>query len=190
MKNKTILIGQSGCGKTIEVMNIAKKSRGTTIIVNGCRKRDSYLSSYPFLKEYIDLHLDRSFSVEIGKKYYVSNNEFPEYRCGSSRFFTDELMHKIFMSQIYTEKEKKFMSNKSDLIIFDDGIWTLGKYGLKYLWQLSHAKARIVITAECLEDVFQEDNSELNGEMVKDITRYWNIINLSNGIKTKLKISK
>lgn len=53
-KNKTIIIGESGSGKSYTALNIALKKKGTTFICNGCVSKSYYEKSFPSLKEYED----------------------------------------------------------------------------------------------------------------------------------------
>lgn len=41
-KNKTIIIGKSGTGKSNRALNLALKKKGTTIVYNGCIDKSYY----------------------------------------------------------------------------------------------------------------------------------------------------
>ena len=70
-KNKTIIIGESGSGKSYTALNIALKKKGTTFICNGCVSKSYYEKSFPSLKEYEDKDGAYNFIPQRNGKYYI-----------------------------------------------------------------------------------------------------------------------
>ena len=51
-KNKTIIIGKSGMGKSDMALDLALKKKGTIIICNGCVDKSYYEENFPKLKDF------------------------------------------------------------------------------------------------------------------------------------------
>ena len=48
------------------------------------------------------------------------------------------------------------------------------------LWQLSHTDCGIIITADSICDILRINENELTEKMIKDISKYWDIVKLVN----------
>lgn len=167
-KNKTIIIGKSGVGKTFMALTLGLKNKGTAIICNGCVDKSYYENSFPCLKDFQTKNGDYNFNVEEGGKYYICAKN-----CSSATEFVNTLIFGCDYGNIGIDKKA--------IIIYDDNAWIDSKNNLLTLWQLSHMKCKIIITADSVDsiyNIFKIDKNDLTKGMIKDILKYWNIIKL------------
>ena len=87
-KNKTIIIGKSGTGKSNMALDLALKKRGTTIICNGSVTKSYYEENFPKLKEYENKDSHYNFVPKRSGKYYICTND-----CNSGAEFLNALIH-------------------------------------------------------------------------------------------------
>lgn len=164
MKNKTIIMGQSGSGKSYHAMEQAIKNKGTTIIVNGSCGKDRYKNDFPKLEDFISKDSNRSFTLENGKKYFIEYNSDINY----SVPFVDALILGCDFGMI--------QNDKNAMVVFDDGSWHNQSNKLLKLWQYSHVKCGIIIVVDNFANLFDINEENLTDKMKNDILKYWNII--------------
>jgi len=168
-KNKTIIIGESGSGKSYTALNIALKRKGTTFICNGCVSKSYYEKSFPSLKEYEDKDGAYNFIPQRNGKYYIYKS--------LRQFVPDsEFLHALILGCDYGY----FGNDRNATFVFDDNAWVASNSNLLTLWQLSHVDCRIIITADSICDILKIKENDFTKEMVKDISRYWDIVVLAN----------
>ena len=168
-KNKTIIIGESGSGKSYTALNIALKKKGTTFICNGCVSKSYYEKSFPSLKEYEDKDGAYNFIPQRNGKYYIYKS--------LRQFVPDsEFLHALILVCDYGY----FGNDRNATFVFDDNAWVASNSNLLTLWQLSHVDCRIIITADSICDILKIKENDFTKEMVKDISRYWDIVVLAN----------
>lgn len=165
-KNKIIIIGKSGTGKSYMALDIALKKKGMTIICNGCVDKSYYEENFPKLKEYENKDAAYTFTSERNGKYYICTNE---YKPGVG--FLNALIHGCDYGH--------FGKDKNTTFVYDDNAWAAVNNKLLTLWQLSHTDCGIIITADSVCDILQISENELTKEIIKDISKYWNIIKLN-----------
>ncbi len=73
-----------------------------------------------------------------------------------------------------------FGNDRNATFVFDDNAWVASNSNLLTLWQLSHVDCRIIITADSICDILKIKENDFTKEMVKDISRYWDIVVLAN----------
>lgn len=164
-KNKTIIIGKSGNGKSFMALELGLKRKGTTVICNGHVDKSYYAKNFPDLKEYENKDNKYSFIAEKGGKYYICAKG-----CNSTIEFINALIHGCGYGKLGNDKKAT--------IIYDDGAWEDSKNNLITLWQLSHMDCGIIITADSIYDILKVNENELTDKMFMDISKYWNIIKL------------
>ena len=166
-KNKIIIIGKSGAGKSYMALKFALKKKGTSIICNGCVDKSRYEENFPELKEYENKDNHHNFVAERDGKYYIRTGL---RRPNSSVGFLNALIYGCDYGKLGNDKEAT--------IIYDDNAWVAGDNNLLTLWQFSHTDCRIIITANSICDILKIRENELTEEMIKDISKYWDIIKL------------
>ena len=70
-KNKIIIIGEYGSGKSYEALNLMSDKKGTCIICNGSVSISTYKANFPTLGDYAEKSNGQCFPVEQGEKYYL-----------------------------------------------------------------------------------------------------------------------
>lgn len=135
--NKTIIIGESGSGKSSRVIEMALENKGTTIITNGCTKRSAHEDFYPELKDFILKDCSRPFKVETGKKYFVETDEPLDKNCV-----------KLADSVIFGSSWGDLSNDENAMVIFDDGAWECQDDKLFTLECFKQVKCQIVITVQ------------------------------------------
>lgn len=173
-KNKTIIIGKSGTGKSSLALKLGLQKKGTTIICNGCVDKSYYEKNFPCLKEYENKDGSYNFVAKKGKKYYICAKD-----CKSATGFINALIHGCDYG--------KLGNDKSATVIYDDEAWVASENNLLTLWQLSHTDCGIIITADSICDVLKINETELTEKMMKDISKYWNIVKLVKMEKNNYK---
>lgn len=166
-KNKTIIIGKSGTGKSNMALDLALKKKGTTIICNDCVDKSYYEENFPKLKEYQSKDGAYTFTPKRNGKYYICTNG-----CKSGADFLDALIHGCDYGHFENDKNATF--------VYDDNAWSAANNNLLTLWQLSHTDCGIIITADSICDILKINENELTEEMIKDISKYWDVVNLVN----------
>lgn len=166
-KNKTIIIGKSGTGKSYMALDLALKKTGTTIICNGCVDKSYYEENFPKLKEYENKDGAYAFNPKRNGKYYICTNGC---KSGDGFLFLDALIHGCDYGHFENDKNATF--------VYDDGAWVTDNNNLLTLWQLSHTDCGIIITADSICDILKIRENELTEEMTKDISKYWDIVKL------------
>lgn len=164
-KNKTIIIGKSGTGKSNRALNLALKKKGTTIVYNGCIDKSYYEENFPKLKEYESKDGAYTFTPKRNGKYYICTNERK-----SGAEFLDALIHRCDYGH--------FENDKNTTFVYDDNAWESANNNWLTLWHLSHTDCGIIITSESICDILKISESELTEEMIKDISKYWSITEL------------
>ena len=163
MKNKTIILGKPGSGKSYTAVEKALKNKGTTLIVNACCGKSYYERDFPQLRAYEEKESNVSFSIKNNEKYYIPHaNE-------STVGFANAL--------IFGCGYGKLQDDKHATVLFDDGSWLYQKDKILTFWQLTHVKCGIVIVCNQLSDVFGLcSDRDLSKDMLGDISKYWNIL--------------
>lgn len=169
-KNKTIIIGKSGTGKSYMALDLALKKKGTSIICNGCVDKSYYEENFPKLKEYENKDGAYTFVPKRNGKYYIFTNG-----CKSGAGFLDALIHGCDYGHFENDKNATF--------VYDDNAWVTANNNLLTLWQLSHTDCGIIITADSICDILKLNENELTEEMIKDISKYWDILTFSPQLK-------
>lgn len=164
-KNKTIIIGKSGTGKSFMALKLGLKKKGTTIICNACVDKSYYEENFPNLKEYENKDGNYNFVTEKGGKYYICAKD-----CKSSTGFVNALIHGCDYGKLGNDKKAT--------IIYDDNAWVASENNLLTLWQLSHTDCEIIITADSICDILKINETQLTEKMMKDISKYWDIVEL------------
>ena len=164
-KNKIIIIGKSGTGKSQLALELGLKKLGTTIICNGSVDKSYYEKMFQNLKEFENKDGSYTFTPEKNRKYYIRTDN-----CKSAIGFVNALIRGCDYETLGTDKKAT--------IIYDDNAWGDSENNMLTLWQLSHTDCKIIITAESLCDVLKIDESELTEEMIKDVSKYWDIVRL------------
>lgn len=166
-KNKTIIIGKSGTGKSNMALDLALKKRGTTIICNGSVTKSYYEENFPKLKEYENKDSHYNFIPKRSGKYYICTND-----CNSGAEFLNALIHGCDYGHFENDKNATF--------VYDDNAWINAGNNMLTLWQLSHTDCGIIITADSICDILRINENELTEKMIKDISKYWDIVKLVN----------
>lgn len=166
-KNKIIIIGKSGTGKSYMALEFALllKENGTSIICNGCVDKSRYEENFPELKEYENKDRHHNFVAERDGKYYI---------CTEKSKSIVEFLNAL----IYGCDYEKLGNDEKATIIYDDDAWKASDNNLLTLWRLSHTDCGIIITADSICDILKISENELTEEMIKDISKYWDIIKL------------
>ena len=164
-KNKTIIIGKSGTGKSNMSLDLALKKRGTTIICNGSVTKSYYEENFPKLKEYENKDSHYNFVPKRSGKYYICTND-----CNSGAEFLNALIHGCDYGHFENDKNATF--------VYDDNAWINAGNNMLTLWQLSHTDCGIIITADSICDILRINENELTEKMIKDISKYWDIVKL------------
>lgn len=165
MKNKTIIMGRSGSGKSFKAINMAIQNKGTTIITNGCCDMERYTEVFPLLKtKFSAMEGDRAFAAEHNRNYFIEHNTLDNDSAG----FVNALIFGCGFGS--------YGKDKHAMAIFDDGAWYAQKNKLLVLWQFSHEKCQIVITVDSWEDLLDMSENEITDEMKNDILKYWNVV--------------
>lgn len=165
-KNKTIIMGTSGSGKSYKAIELALKNKGTTIIVNGCCGMDKYTDAFPELSDFISKEGNRSFNVEHNTKYFIGDNP----STGSATSFANAI---IFGCGYGTLKK-----DKNSMIIYDDGSWLRQDRPILRLWQLGHTNCQIVIVVDSWADLLNIKESEITKDIKNDVCKLWNVFHL------------
>ena len=145
-KNKTIIIGKSGTGKS----NMALDEE-----------------NFPKLKEYENKDSHYNFVPKRNGKYYICTND-----CNSGAEFLNALIHGCDYGNFENDKNATF--------VYDDNAWINAGNNMLTLWQLSHTDCGIIITADSICDILRINENELTEKMIKDISKYWDIVKLVN----------
>lgn len=164
-KNKTIIIGKRGTGKSYMALDLALKRKGTSIICNGCVDKSYYEESFPKLKEYESKDGTYPFIPKQNEKYFICADG-----CKSGTEFLDALIHGCEYGH--------FAKDKNATFVYDDNAWVTANNNLLTLWKLSHTDCGIIITADSICDILKIKETEVTEEMIKDIAYYWNIVKL------------
>lgn len=163
MKNKTIILGKPGSGKSYTAVEKALKNKGTTLIVNTCCGKDHYERDFPQLRVFDEKDAKISFPIRDNGKYYIP------YANESTIGFANAL--------IFGCDYGKLQDDKHAAVIFDDGSWLHQKEKMLTFWQLTHVKCGIIIVCDQLSDVFGLcSNHNLSKDMLADISKFWNIL--------------
>lgn len=165
-KNKYIIVGKSGSGKSYKALNMAIKNTGTTIICNGFCALSDYSNDFPALKKFIKKDGRYSYTIEENAKYFIESFSGP-ITIGQSAQFVLNLIRGCDYGCIGNDE--------SSMAVFDDGSWNYITNRVSALWELSHMDCKIIITCQCIEDLL---NMPLTEFMKNDISQYWNIIYL------------
>lgn len=166
-KNKTIIIGKNGVGKSYMALDRALKKKGISIICNGSVDKSYYEENFPKLKEYENKDGHYNYVIESDGKYYIYTE-----KCKPGTEFLNALIHGCDYG--------KLGNNKKATIVYDDNAWVASDNNLLTLWQLSHTDCGIIITANSICDILKINENELTEKMIKDISKYWDIIELVN----------
>lgn len=161
-KNKTIILGKSGTGKSYLTLQMILKNEGTSIIANGAVDKKYYEKDFPALKDW-ELK-EQCFPVNRNGKYYFTVQR------KSDAEFLDALIAGCDYGML--------KNDKAATVLFDDDAWVIGENDAVSLWKLSHVKCSIIITATELSDVLRIRNCDITEEMIQDIMRYWKIMKL------------
>ena len=165
-KNKVIIIG--GLGKSWKALELALKTKGASVICNGCVGKEAYEDIFPKLKEYKNMDPERCFVLEKKGKYYIEN------KIHSHINNPVEFANALVLGCDYGKL------TKGDTIVYDDAAWGDSKNNLFTLWQFSHAECGIIITANSFHSILKVRERDITEEMIKDISRYWNIIKVNH----------
>ena len=152
-KNKIIIIGEYGSGKSYQALNLMSDKKGTCIICNGSTSISTYKANFPTLGDYAEKSNGQCFPVEQGGK------------------FVDALIHGCDYGYIGDDENAT--------VLYDDGAWSSSDNNVVTFWQLSHTKCGIIITANTLCDVLKLKETELTEEMIEDVKKYWCIKDLA-----------
>lgn len=165
-KNKIIIIGEYGSGKSYKALNLMSDKKGTCIICNGSVSISTYKANFPTLGDYAEESNGQCFPVEQGGKYYLRTTSG-----NPSLKFVDALIHGCDYGYIGDDENAT--------VLYDDGAWSSSDNNVVTFWQLSHAKCGIIITANTLCDVLKLKETELTEEMIEDVKKYWCIKDLA-----------
>ena len=171
-KNKTIIIGGYGTGKSCMALDLVLKTKGTSIICNGWGDKSYYEKNFPFLKEYESKDGSRNFVAEKGKKYFICAKD-----CRAACDAVDAL--------IYGCDYGELRNDKKSIVVFDDGAWERSENEFLDLWRLSHVDCGVIITANTIYDILKLNRIKVTEKMMKDISKHWNIINLDRNQNDK-----
>lgn len=166
-KNKMIILGNCGSGKSYKALSLMSDKNGTCIICNGSVAISTYKENFPTLADYEEKSNRQCFSVEQGGKYYIRTTG-----SNPSLKFVDALIYGCSYGCIGNDENAT--------VLYDDGAWGSSDNNAVTLWQLSHIKCGIIITANTLCDVLKLKGNELLEEMIEDVEKYWKIIDVNN----------
>lgn len=178
-KKGKIIIGKSGSGKSYYILSklINNKKKNLIINLNIIANNNYYLTDFPYLQDY---NIYNEYTLPL----YVS--QFADKVWINRRNKNRESDKKIF-NIINWEVNQKFLVNQR--IVFLDCTWNMlsTTEKMRYLWNYSHSDAEIVIELQDLDDLL---NMKLDKYMIRDIKKYWNIIQCehnNNRYKRKYK---
>ena len=163
-KNKIIIVGKNGTGKSFKALELALKKKGITIICNGGTDKNRYEDDFPCLKKYEDKDSHYSFTVEKDGKYYICAKDY--------KSTATEFVNALILGCGYGN----LGHDKNATVVYDDSAWGASKNNILTLWQLSHVDCNIIITADSLSEILKVRPSELSEKMIEDIYTYWDVI--------------
>lgn len=166
MKNKKIIIGKNGSGKTYTALLYALKNNNTVVIGNYFEKLIQYISDFPKLSDYLEVDYNSSFPIRKNSKYYINGFKY------SSRIEIVDFLNSIIFGCDYGTLK----NDKDALIVYDGDLWNCQENHLLTLWKLSHVKCEIIIVVNSLSDLLHIPEKEITEQMKADIRKRWSII--------------
>lgn len=178
-KKGKIIIGKSGSGKSYYILSklINNKKKNLIININTIANINYYLTNFQYLQDYDTYN---KYTLPL----YAS--QFPDKVWINPRN-TNMIPDKKIFNIINWEVNQKFLINQR--IVFLDCTWNMlsTTEKMRYLWNYSHSDAEIVIELQDLDELL---NMKLDNYMIRDIKKYWNIIQCehnNNRYKRKYK---
>ena len=176
-KDKYIILGDTGSGKSIYAHKLIQKNNGTTVIFNGVSEKNHYLNDLPFLKSFIQMDTDRPVQIIKDGKYYITNYK-------NNKFTGMD----IFMDIMFNENYGSIAYDPAAFIVCDDLMWQFSVRQNKIdaamlLWRLSHADCGVVITGQKFSDILNVNDTLWVPQMLKDIKKFWNVVRMDKVIK-------
>lgn len=180
-KNKTIIIGESGSGKSYKAIKMAIENKGTTIITSGCTKRSIYEDFYPELKDFVLKECCVPFKIEDGKKYFIESDKTLNKDALSKECVT------LANSVIFGSSWGDLSNDENAMVIFDDGAWDCRDDRLFLLECFNQIKCQIVITVQDWDSILGLNAQDaaiarkpnIFSGMQNDILGSWIIENIS-----------
>lgn len=164
MKNKKIIIGKNGSGKSYTALLLALQNKHTTIIGNGVTGISRYIDDFSELSDFTEKIYNPVFSIQKDSKYFIN--------CAKNSADGVKFINSIIFGCDYGTLK----NDKDALIVYDDGLWDCQENHLLTLWKLSHVKCEIIIVVNSLSDLLHIPEKEITEQMKADIQKRWSII--------------
>lgn len=168
MKNKKIIIGKSGSGKSYTALLLALQNKHTTIIGNGVTGISRYIDDFSELSDFTEKIYNPVFSIQKDSKYFIN--------CAKNSADGVKFINSIIFGCDYGVLK----NDKDAAIVYDDGLWNYQENQLLALWKLSHTRCKIIITVDSWEELLHIPEKEITSKMKSDILKKWSIIECIN----------